>query len=263
MPKVSVIIPTYNRSTLLVEAVLSVSKQSYSNLEIIISDNCSSDNTKKIVTSLQEKDSRIRYFRNHKNLGMIGNWNKAITHVRGKYCAILMDDDLWDQNFIQNTVEVLEKNKDVGFVHTWIKIAKIVNGKTIDVDREKYRYYSKSRKRASETAFQEYIREYWPVGLPSAVLFRFNKGLSFTEAGLDPGYWLDLCRIYPAYYYLDQALCIWRIQEEGTFTSRKVTHIYNQRLVYNLNKSYNYLLEHKLLNMDLENRYITKLKELL
>jgi len=108
---VSVIIPTYNRPAYLKEAIQSAVKQSYQNIEIIVSDNCSSDNPRKIVESFQ--DSRIRFFRNETNLGMFFNTINTFKKARGKYVASLLDDDIWNEDFLERLVPPLEANSDL------------------------------------------------------------------------------------------------------------------------------------------------------
>lgn len=90
-PFFSVVIPTYNRASDLQFALYCILQQSFSDFEIIISDNCSSDNTRVIVGEL--KDKRIRYFRNKENIGAILNYKKAIKHAKGEYIFLHGDDD--------------------------------------------------------------------------------------------------------------------------------------------------------------------------
>jgi glycosyltransferase involved in cell wall biosynthesis len=115
-PKVSVVIPTYNRSAYLRQAIDSVLTQSYGAFEIVISDNCSSDDTESIVRGLGEP--RIRYFRNTQNIGMVPNWNAGIRRARGKYIAILEDDNRWHPRYLERAVQTLDAHPQVAFVHT-------------------------------------------------------------------------------------------------------------------------------------------------
>ncbi len=110
-PLVSVITPTYNRPEYLKLALESAVAQSYSNIEIIVSDNCSPQNIQALVESFN--DSRIRYSRNAKNLGMIANTLKAFKMAQGKYVACLLDDDLWESDFLAKLVPPLEANANL------------------------------------------------------------------------------------------------------------------------------------------------------
>lgn len=109
--RVSVIIPTYNRPLYLKQAIESAVRQTYRNIEIIVSDNCSPENPQAIVDSFQ--DSRIRFWRNATNLGMFTNVMNAFKKAGGKYVATLNDDDLWEENFLEKLVTPLEANTDL------------------------------------------------------------------------------------------------------------------------------------------------------
>lgn len=109
-PLVSVIIPTYNRPDYLKQAITSAVKQTYRNIEIIVSDNCSPESPETLVKSFG--DSRIRFFRHTKNVGMFPNQMNAFKMAQGKYVASLHDDDMWNEDFLEKLVPPLEENPD-------------------------------------------------------------------------------------------------------------------------------------------------------
>ncbi|BBD68417.1 glycosyl transferase family protein [Nostoc commune NIES-4072] len=108
---VSVIIPTYNRPEYLKQAIASAVKQSYQNIEIIVSDNCSPENPQELVASFG--DSRIRFWRHQQNVGMIANQQHGFKMARGKYVASLHDDDIWNEDFLAKLVPPLEANSEL------------------------------------------------------------------------------------------------------------------------------------------------------
>jgi glycosyltransferase involved in cell wall biosynthesis len=110
-PLVSVIIPTYNRPDYLKQAIASAVKQTYQNLEIIVSDNCSPENPQTIVASFN--DVRIRFWRHAQNVGMLANQQHAFKMARGKYVASLHDDDMWNEDFLATLVLPLEENPEL------------------------------------------------------------------------------------------------------------------------------------------------------
>ena len=110
-PLVSIVTPTYNRPDYLQVALTSAVRQTYRNIEIIVSDNCSGENPQAIIDSFQ--DPRIRFSRNEKNLGMFANTMKAFKMARGKYVASLLDDDMWAEDFLAKLVPHLEANPDL------------------------------------------------------------------------------------------------------------------------------------------------------
>jgi glycosyltransferase involved in cell wall biosynthesis len=111
LPLVSVITPTYNRPEYLTEALKSGLNQTYKNIEIIVSDNCSPENPLTLVESFN--DERIRFSRNEKNLGMIANTIKTFCLAKGKYVACLLDDDMWEPDFLEKLVPHLEANPNL------------------------------------------------------------------------------------------------------------------------------------------------------
>ncbi|MEA5550927.1 glycosyltransferase family 2 protein [Anabaena cylindrica UHCC 0172] len=110
-PLVSVIIPTYNRMGYLKQAISSAVTQTYQNIEIIVSDNCSPENPQFLVESFA--DSRIKFYRHQENLGMLTNQMNAFSMARGKYVASLHDDDIWHEDFLAKLIPPLEANSDL------------------------------------------------------------------------------------------------------------------------------------------------------
>lgn len=123
-PLVTVYIPTYNRVELLKRAVESVRQQTYQNLEIIIVDDCSNDNTHGYLEEITKRDSRIRYFIKEKNSGACVSRNIAIENAKGEYITGLDDDDYFLENRIEVFVKkILEKPNSAFFTQSKIKIS--------------------------------------------------------------------------------------------------------------------------------------------
>ena len=117
-PKVSVIITTYNRATLLPRAVDSVLAQTYSDYEVIIVDDCSSDNTQEVIAGFH--DPRIRSFRHETNMKQSTAINTGIANARGEYFALLDDDDEWLPFKLEEQAAVLDEAPcKVGLVYGW------------------------------------------------------------------------------------------------------------------------------------------------
>jgi glycosyltransferase involved in cell wall biosynthesis len=115
-PKVSVCIPVYNGSSYIAEAIDSVIGQTYENFELLVCDNCSTDNTEEIVRTFH--DSRIKYVRNSDNLGLVGNANSCLSLANGEYVCILHHDDMMLPENLEQKVRLLDENHGVGFVHS-------------------------------------------------------------------------------------------------------------------------------------------------
>lgn len=107
---VSVITPTYNCGTYIEETIRSVMNQSYSNWEMIIVDDCSTDNTAAIVQSLVQKDKRIQYHKLGKNSGAAVARTTAMQIADGQYMAFLDSDDLWLPDKLSAQLTFMQNN---------------------------------------------------------------------------------------------------------------------------------------------------------
>lgn len=116
MKKVSIIIPVYNTEKYIARAIDSVLNQTYKSLELILVDDASTDNTYQVCETYAQKDARVRLYRNAQNLGMMPNWNHALEYITGEYWGKLDADDWWDTSFIEQCVNILENQPDVGMV---------------------------------------------------------------------------------------------------------------------------------------------------
>ena len=111
--KVSVITPAYNASEYIGEMIESVLNQTYDNWEMLIVDDCSSDNTVEIVKSYAEKDSRIKLILHSQNQGVATARNTALKEANGEYIAFLDSDDIWHKEKLLKQLDFMEKNQYV------------------------------------------------------------------------------------------------------------------------------------------------------
>ena len=126
-PKVSVIIATYNRASLLSRAVNSVLSQTYEDFELIVVDDCSKDSTLKVIRSFA--DPRIRAVQHARNMGQSRARNTGIGMARGEYLAFLDDDDEWVESKLMRQVRILDESEScVGLVYTWFDIIEAPHG---------------------------------------------------------------------------------------------------------------------------------------
>ncbi|MFC2039097.1 glycosyltransferase [Chloroflexota bacterium] len=123
-PLVSVCLPTYNVEKTVENTLRSILAQTYKNMEIIVVDNVSTDNTLNIIREL--KDSRIKTFSNEENLGGEGNWSRCIELANGDYIAIFHADDLYMPNIVEKQVRAFQDNPNIGAVFT---LANLINEK--------------------------------------------------------------------------------------------------------------------------------------
>jgi glycosyltransferase involved in cell wall biosynthesis len=132
--KVTVAIPTYNRASLLKLSLESVLAQDYPDFRVLVLDNASDDETEAVVRSFAEQDGRITYIRNQINIGVLGNWNRAIELNTSPYLTILSDDDLMLPGLISESVRALDEHPQVGFSFALVRLID-AKGNLLDLQR--------------------------------------------------------------------------------------------------------------------------------
>ncbi len=136
MPRVSIGLPVYNGETYLAETIDSVLAQTFEDFELIICDNASTDRTERICREYAERDARIRYFRNQRNLGAAKNFNRSFELSTGEYFKWIAADSAIEPGFLARCVEILDQNPTVILACTnYIGRSEITNTThVIDVD---------------------------------------------------------------------------------------------------------------------------------
>ncbi len=115
-PLVTVVIPTHNRAGLLRESLASVLSQTFARIEVIVSDNASSDETADVVASFS--DSRLSYSRLDQNIGHLRNLSRCLRLGTAPIVAIFQDDDLMHPENIERKLEILRGDEGIVFVHS-------------------------------------------------------------------------------------------------------------------------------------------------
>jgi glycosyltransferase involved in cell wall biosynthesis len=113
-PLLSIGVPTYNRAAVLERAVSSALAQTYGRIEVIVSDNASSDATEAVGRNLSARDSRVRYLRQTENCGLLQNFRRVLVEARGELFMWLADDDWIDPAYATACIEALSVRPDCG-----------------------------------------------------------------------------------------------------------------------------------------------------
>jgi GT2 family glycosyltransferase len=114
MPRLTVCVPTYNAAPYLGAALASIRQQTFEDFELIVSDDCSQDETREIAIS--SEDPRLRFIHNQTRLGLVGNWNRCLELASGSYVSIFHQDDLMQPTTLERMISTLDKYPNVGFV---------------------------------------------------------------------------------------------------------------------------------------------------
>lgn len=181
-PIVTVAIPTYNRVDLLIKSIDSVLLQTFTGFQIIVFDNCSTDNTREAVLSY--KDKRVVYYRQPANVGMTKNWHSCFTIPDTEYIAFLHDDDLYEIDHLESAVNALSQNEQTSLYSCAVQCF----GDENHILRPPYNSILNNLN--GDTIFDlsnEYFRYHWlyfnQVPCPSSVVFRAKhaKGLDWFD----------------------------------------------------------------------------------
>lgn len=121
-PLISILVPTYNRAGLIADALQSAIAQTYSNVEIIVVDDASPDDTRGVVAAFAAADARVRYHRHEVNLGIVGNWRASVEMAKGEFFCILHDDDTIEPTFVEELAAPLisDASLAISFSDHWV-----------------------------------------------------------------------------------------------------------------------------------------------
>lgn len=137
-PLVSICIPTYNRANRIGDTINSILLQTFEDYELIVVDNCSTDNTEEVVACYQDK--RIRFIRNERNIGAPENHNRSLLEAKGKYLKFLHSDDIFvSHDALQKLVETAIRHPKAGVITCQFRLDSAMNryGSPIDLFRPK------------------------------------------------------------------------------------------------------------------------------
>ena len=209
---VSIIMPSYNTGRYLAETVESVLAQTYQNWELIIVDDCSTDDTETVAAKYLQ-DSRISFFRNEKNSGAAVSRNRALQAAKGKWIAFLDSDDLWHPRKLEKQIGFMKAN---GYDFSFTRYEEID-----EASRPLGRVVT-GPSRISKTGMFRYC---WPgcltvmynaeaVGLVQIVDIKKNN---------DYAMWLQVCR-KASCYLLDETLACYR-KRSGSISRHSYTKL--------------------------------------
>lgn len=199
------ILTTYNTKKYVGQAIKSVLNQTYKDYKFIILDNCSTDNTEGVVSTF--KDSRITYIRNEKNIGFVGNINKALSLCDTEYLIIVHDDDVLKPQLFEKEINILENYEDVSIVgsnRTYIN----------DQGYMLYNLYSFKKDRICKK--HEYIKSGLTLCLPT-IMYRMSfikkhnlKYLEYVSRTADTYFQYELNMLDTCIYFIGEPLIYYR-----------------------------------------------------
>lgn len=217
-PLVSILIPVYNAEKTISKCISCAINQTYENIEIIVIDDCSKDNTINIISTFN--NPKIKFYRNEHNLGLSENWNECLRKSNGKFVHYLHCDDLISEDCIEKKVNIIANNDNVNLVFNATKIIN-ENDKVI----YKRNYFNKNKLFDGNKLAHKSFTSSNIFGEPSNVLFRKSiltkTGMfSNTKYTLDWEMWIKIACLGSC-YYINEYLSQYRISKTN------LTSIYN------------------------------------
>ena len=220
VPQITVAMPVYNGEGYVHLAIQSVLDQTYSDFELLIVDNCSTDGTLEVIKAFS--DPRIRLHVNSSNLGMVGNWNRSVELATGEYIKFLSHDDLLDTTCLeeQRAGFMRHKQENIGIV--------TCKKKVINKDGKKvmpgFGLRGQSRTISGSVAIRKSIRSGRNIiGEPSVVLIntsvlKASGPFELPEFTPDIKMWFKILQKKDL-FFIDKTLASYRISEQSTSSS--------------------------------------------
>jgi glycosyltransferase involved in cell wall biosynthesis len=118
-PRLTIGLPVYNGEKYIAESLEALLGQTFTEFELVISDNASTDGTADVCRDYERRDSRVRYFRQPRNVGLAPNHNAVVEQARGELFKWASNDDLYARDLIERCVDALDKDQDVVLAHSW------------------------------------------------------------------------------------------------------------------------------------------------
>jgi len=218
MSKVSVCIPVYNGERFIGEAIDSVLKQDYDDIEIIVNDNASTDKTIDIVRSyILLQPDKIRLYENESNIGMANNWNKVINKSTGDYFILLSADDTLRPGMIRRCMAVMDESIDAVAVNHLIQ------------DRDNLRRRRMQIKGGDYKNCVSLIMMKNPFSINFTMFNRFRvckrieckEFFSVTYQTCDYDLWLRLAMSGATIRYIDEPLGVYRVHDSNLSHKRR------------------------------------------
>ncbi len=209
MVLVSIITPSYNSSNYIAETIYSVINQSFTNWEMIIVDDNSTDNSIKIIQSFIEKDSRIKLIQFSKNSGSAVARNKAIEIAKGRYIAFLDSDDIWISTKLERQLAFMQENN---FPFTYTAYDKI------DEKGKIFGHIGVSKKVNYKTLLKTNI-----IGCLTAIYdtnYFGRVAMPLIRKRQDFGLWLELLKKTEYAYGLNESLARYRVCSDSVSSKK-------------------------------------------
>jgi len=236
-PRVSVCLPVYNGEEYLAAAIESVLSQSFSNFELIIVDDCSTDQSLRIIEKYAAQDRRIKHWTAEIRAGLFGNYNRCIESASGEYIKLFAQDDLLHGDSLEKLVQALDTHPDVALVSSarstiCPKGTRVTSQSPQMSPLDHFPPSSSISGRALVKASLDPVVNF--IGEPATVMYRRK----YVGSGFDPKfyhlgdleYWFRII-LNGRYLFIDEELCSFRMHTGSTTTANHKYLLYASDLL--------------------------------
>jgi teichuronic acid biosynthesis glycosyltransferase TuaG len=219
---VSIITPTYNSGLYIANTIEAILMQTYTNWELLITDDCSTDNSCEIIEIYKQKDSRIKLFRLNKNSGAAIVRNNSIQNAKGKYIAFCDSDDIWYKDKLEKQLCFMQKNN---YAFTFSSYS-LIDSNSKDLNKIIHAVKS--------IDYNQYLKN-TIIGCLTVVIDKELVGdfrMPVIKSGQDMGLWLLIMKKGIIAYGLDENLASYRVGIKS-LSSNKLSKLKHVWKVYN------------------------------
>ena len=223
--KVSIIIISYNSEKTILDTLVSALNQTYKNYEIIVSDDCSTDNTIDIIKKWREENNlkNVKILETLNNEGVVKNINKALKEATGEWIKIIAADDILKKTCLEDNLNFVLKNKEIKICFS--KAETFGRGNKIIPDEKKIKYYNLSAKEQyEELKWDNFIVA--PTSFINRDIFKkygfFDERIKMIE---DRPYWLNLTSRGEKIYFLNKITVYYRVGESLSNSQTRIVHV--------------------------------------
>jgi glycosyltransferase involved in cell wall biosynthesis len=229
-PLVSVILPSYNHARYLPRRIESISNQTYPNIEVLILDDCSPDNSREVIREYAARDSRIEvYFNEHNSGSTFKQWQKGLDWAKGKYIWIAESDDFAEPAFLEQLIPMLEADDAVVLAHSNSNVVDendYSNSTTADWKNEYYHtnHWGVDHVADGREEIELYFQRGCIINNVSAVVFR--RASIDAVGGVDmsfryTGDWLLYLKLGLVGKFAYRAACLSNYRDHASNTTKK------------------------------------------
>ncbi len=214
MPLISVVMASYNHQEFISDTIASVLNQTFEDLELVIVEDCSTDNSREIIEAYRKNDARVRAVFHSENRGIAKTFNDGLDEAAGKFVAIIGSDDLWVEDKLEKQMEVLRENENV-VVHSG---AVTIDAAGNPIERPAEEKRSNRKREKSGNVFRELLTGNFVCG--SSIVFKKSNldGIRFDEQYRyvnDYKFTLELARKCE-FHFMQEALVKYRVHGGNT-----------------------------------------------